>query len=78
MSIARLNTSQQHNPHQKNYRNKMKSDITPDPGGHRPAPLRTGADICKIGIGAGSSAGADTEANCRRSDREWTDDQVGR
>ena len=39
-----------------NQKEREKSDITPDPGGHA-APLRTGADMCKTGAGAGSSWG---------------------
>ena len=42
------------------------------------APLRTGAGMCKTGVGAGSSAGADKEPNRRQSNHEWTDDQAGR
>ena len=34
--------------------------------------------MCKTGAGAGSSAGAGTELNRRRSNHEWTDDQAGR
>ena len=42
------------------------------------APLRTGADMCKTGAGAGSSAGADTAPKRRRSNHGWTDDQAGK
>ena len=53
-------------------------------GGHhaklkRPSatvPLRTREDMCKTGVGAGSSAGADQEPNGRQSNHEWTDDQA--
>ena len=41
------------------------------------APLRTGADMCKTGAGAGSSAGADTEPNRRQGNHKRTDDQAG-
>ena len=36
--------------------------------------------MCKIGAGAGSSVGADTQPKRRRRrrDHEWTDDQAGR
>ena len=51
-----------------------KSDITPDPGGHR----RTGADMCRTGVDAGSSAGADKGPDRRQSNHERTDDQAGR
>ena len=42
------------------------------------APLRTGADMCRTGAGARSSAGADIEPNRRRSNYEWTDAQAER
>ena len=42
------------------------------------APLCTEVDMCKTGVGAGSSAGADKEPNRRQSNHEWTDDQAGR
>ena len=42
------------------------------------APLRTGADMCRTGVGAGSSAGADKGPDCRQSNHERTDDQAGR
>ena len=42
------------------------------------APLRTGADLCKTGACAGSSAGTDTGLTRRQSNHEWTDDQIGR
>ena len=42
------------------------------------SPLRTGADMCKTGVGAGSSAGADKEPERWQSNHEWTDDQAGR
>ena len=42
------------------------------------APLRTGADMCRTGVGAGSSAGADEGPDRRQSNHEWTDDQAGR
>ena len=41
-------------------------------------PLHTGADMCKTGVGARSSAGADKEPDRRRSNHEWTDDRAGR
>ena len=51
-------------------------DITPDLGWHRPR--RTGADMCKTGAGAGSSAEADTLTDCRLSNHGRTDYQTGR
>ena len=42
------------------------------------APLRTGADLCKTGSGAGKCAGAESEPVRRRGNHEWTDDQAGR
>ena len=42
------------------------------------APLCTGADMCRTGVGAGSSAGADKEPDLRQSNHEWTEDQAGR
>ena len=42
------------------------------------APLRTGADMCRTGVGAGSSAGADKGPVRRQSNHEWTDDQARR
>ena len=42
------------------------------------APLRTGADMCRTGVGAGSSAGADKGPDRRQSNHERTDDQAGR
>ena len=42
------------------------------------APLRTGADMCRTGVGTGSSAGADKGPDRRQSNHEWTDDQAGR
>ena len=42
------------------------------------APLRTGADMCSTGVGAGSRAGADKGPDRRQSNHEWTDDQAGR
>ena len=42
------------------------------------APLRTGADMCKTGPGAGKRAGATSDPVRRRSNHEWTDDQAGR
>ena len=42
------------------------------------APLRTGADMCRIGVGAGSSAGAGKGPDRRQSNHEGTDDQAGR
>jgi len=43
------------------------------------APLGTGADpdLCRTGVGAGSSAGAEKEPDSRQSNHEWTDDQAG-
>ena len=55
---------------------QKRSDITPDLRGHRPQ--RPCADMCKTGAGAGSSAGADTEPNCRRSNHKWTDNEAER
>ena len=34
--------------------------------------------MCRTGVGAGSSAGADKEPNRRQSNHEWTYDQAGR
>ena len=34
--------------------------------------------MCRIGVGAGSSAGADKGQDRRQSNHEWTDDQAGR
>ena len=34
--------------------------------------------MCRTGLGAGSSAGADKGPDCRKSNLEWTDDQAGR
>ena len=34
--------------------------------------------MCKTGVRAGSSAGADKEPDRRQSNHEWTDDQAGR
>ena len=42
------------------------------------APLRTGADMCRTGVGAGSSDGADKGPDRRQSNHERTDDQAGR
>ena len=42
------------------------------------APLRTGANMCRTGVGAGSSAGADKGPDRRQSNHERTDDQAGR
>ena len=42
------------------------------------APLRTGADTCKTGAGAGSCDGPKTELVCRRSNHERTEDHGGR
>ena len=42
------------------------------------APLRTGADMCKTGVGAGSSTGVYKEPDRRQSNYERTDDQSGK
>ena len=42
------------------------------------APLRTGADMCRTGVGAGSSVRPDKEPERRQSIHEWMDDQAGR
>ena len=42
------------------------------------APLRTGADMCRTGVGTGSSAGADKGLDRRQSNHEWTDNHAGR
>ena len=34
--------------------------------------------MCRTGVGAGSSAGADKELDHRQSNHDWTDDQAGR
>ena len=34
--------------------------------------------MCRTGVGAGSSAGADKGPDFRQSNHEWTDDQAGR
>ena len=41
--------------------NKNRSDITPDPRASASAPLRTGADMCKTGSGAGKRSGAKSD-----------------
>ena len=40
-------------------------------------PLRTGAGICRTGVGAGSSARADKGPERRQSNHERTDEQAG-
>ena len=42
------------------------------------APLRTGADKCKTGSGAGKRSGAKSDPVRRRSNHAWTEDQAGR
>ena len=42
------------------------------------APLRTGADTCKTGSGAGKRAGAKSDPVRRRSNHAWTEDQAGK
>ena len=42
------------------------------------APLRTGADRCKTGSGAGKRSGAESKRVCRRNNHKRTDDQAGR
>ena len=42
------------------------------------APLRTGADMCKRGSGAGKCAGAKSNTVRRRSNHARTEDQAGR
>ena len=42
------------------------------------APRRTGADVCRTGVGAESSAGADGGPDRRQSNHKWMDDQAGR
>ena len=42
------------------------------------APLRTGADTCKTGSGAGKRSGAKSDPVRRRSNRAWTEDQAGK
>ena len=42
------------------------------------APLRTGADTCKTGSGAGKRAGAESETVHRRSNHARTEDQAGK
>ena len=41
------------------------------------APAHRGG-MCRTGVGAGSSAGADKGPDRRQSNHEWTDDQAGR
>ena len=41
-------------------------------------PLRTGADTCKTGLGAGKRAGAKSDLVRRRSNHAWTEDEAGR
>ena len=43
-----------------------------------PLHAHRGEPLCKTGVGAGSSAGADKESDRRRSNHEWTGDQAGR
>ena len=42
------------------------------------APLRTGADTCKTGSGAGKRSGAKSDLVRRRSNHAWTGDQAGK
>ena len=65
-----------------------------DPGGHQKqsqighhagprratatAPLRTGADTCQTGSGAGKGSGAKADPVHRRSNHAWTEDQTDR
>ena len=42
------------------------------------APLRTGADTCKTGAGAGKRAGAKSAPVRRRSNHAWMEDQAGK
>ena len=42
------------------------------------APLRTGADTCKTGSGAGKRSEAKSDPVRRRSNHAWTEDQAGR
>ena len=42
------------------------------------APLRTGADTCKTGSGAGKRAGAKSDPVHRRSNHAWMEDQAGK
>ena len=42
------------------------------------SPLRTWADMCRTGVGAGSRARADKGPDRRQSNHESTDDQAGR
>ena len=42
------------------------------------APLRTGADSCKTGSGAGKRSGAKSDPVRRRSNHVWTEEQAGR
>ena len=42
------------------------------------APLRTGADTCKTGSGAGKHAGARSDPVRRRSSHAWKEDQAGK
>ena len=41
------------------------------------APLRTGADTCKTGSGAGKRSKAKSDPACRRSNHAWTEDHAG-
>ena len=42
------------------------------------APLRTGADTCKTGSGAGKRSGAKSDPVRRRSNHAWTEDQASK
>ena len=42
------------------------------------ATLRTGADMCKTGSGAGKRSGAKSDPVRRRSNHEWMEDQAGK
>jgi len=46
--------------HKKKFRKKIGHHAKPK---RATAPLRTGADMCRTGVGAGSSAGADKEVD---------------
>ena len=62
-----------------NFNNKKHRTSRQTQAGMATAPLRTGPDMCRTGVGAGSSAGDRRQtADRRQSNHEWTDDQAGR
>ena len=59
------------------WEDKTRSVITPRRASATP-PLRTGADMCRTGSGAGKRSGAKSYPVRRRSSHAWTEDQAGR